>query len=140
MKSRRAKDARGKLLPGGISRRELQHEGLHPVRWDLICPAAQRSMRLSWRHARREAGCRPRRWGVGLDVLSLLLARNAVDAAGIRARQPGNGDKATVDPAAGQALAAAITDLAATKEASRETPSHLVVDEPATAAGHEETW
>ena len=78
MKSRRAKDARGKLLPGGISLRELQREGLHPVRWDLICPAAQRSMRLSWRHARREAGCRPRRWGVGLDVLSLLLARNAV--------------------------------------------------------------
>src|SRR5664280_2386729 len=50
---------------------------------------------------------------------------DAIDAAGIRARQPGSGGKATVDPAAGQALAAAITDLAATKEASRETSSHL---------------
>jgi len=50
---------------------------------------------------------------------------DAIDAAGIRARQPGSGGKATVDPAAGQALAAAITDLAAAKEASRQTPSHL---------------
>src|SRR5664279_5601175 len=50
---------------------------------------------------------------------------DAIDAAGIRARQPGSGGKATVDPAAGQALAAAITDLDAAKEASRETPSHL---------------
>jgi transposase-like protein len=50
---------------------------------------------------------------------------DAIDAAGIRARQPGSGGKATVDPAAGQALAAAVTDLAATKEASRQTPSHL---------------
>jgi hypothetical protein len=50
---------------------------------------------------------------------------DAIDAAGIRARQPGSGGKATVDPAAGQALTAAISDLAAAKEASRETPSHL---------------
>jgi len=32
---------------------------------------------------------------------------DAIDAAGIRARQPGSGGKATVDPAAGQALTAA---------------------------------
>ncbi|MDQ5841433.1 MAG: hypothetical protein M3537_09915 [Chloroflexota bacterium] len=50
---------------------------------------------------------------------------DAIDAAGIRARQPGSGGKATVDPAAGQALAGATADLAAAKEASRETPSHL---------------
>jgi hypothetical protein len=50
---------------------------------------------------------------------------DAIDAAGIRARQPGSGGKATVDPAAGQALSSATSDLAAAKEASRETPSHL---------------
>ena len=50
---------------------------------------------------------------------------DAIDAAGIRARQPGSGGKATVDPAAGQALTAATSDLAAAKAASRETPSHL---------------
>ena len=49
----------------------------------------------------------------------------AIDAAGIRARQPGSGGKATVDPAASQALTGATTDLAAAKETSRETPSHL---------------
>src|SRR5674476_153613 len=49
----------------------------------------------------------------------------AIDAAGIRARQPGSGGKATVDPAAGQALTGATSDLAAAKAASRETPSHL---------------
>jgi len=50
---------------------------------------------------------------------------DAIDAAGIRARQPGSGGKATVDPAAGLALSSATSDLAAAKEASRETPSHL---------------
>jgi len=50
---------------------------------------------------------------------------DAIDAAGVRARQPGSGGKATVDPAAGQALSAATTDLDAAQEASRQTPSHL---------------
>jgi hypothetical protein len=50
---------------------------------------------------------------------------DAIDAAGIRARQPCSGGKATVDPAAGRALSSATSDLAAAKEASRETPSHL---------------
>jgi hypothetical protein len=50
---------------------------------------------------------------------------DAIDAAGIRARQPGSGGKATVDPAAGQALSSANSDLAAATAASRETPSHL---------------
>jgi transposase-like protein len=50
---------------------------------------------------------------------------DAIDAAGIRARQPGSGGKATVDAAASQALTGATSDLAAAKEASRQTPSHL---------------
>jgi transposase-like protein len=50
---------------------------------------------------------------------------DAIDAAGIRARQPGSGGKATVDPAAGQALTAAISDLAAAKATSATTASHL---------------
>ena len=50
---------------------------------------------------------------------------DAIDAAGFRARQPGAGGKATVDPAADRALTAATTDLAAVKETSRQTPSHL---------------
>src|SRR5450756_1148784 len=50
---------------------------------------------------------------------------DAIDAAGIRARLPGSGGKATVDPAAGQALSAAITDLAAAKATSATTASHL---------------
>ena len=37
----------------------------------------------------------------------------------------GAGGKATVDPAASRALTAATTDLAAAKETSRQTPSHL---------------
>src|SRR5664279_3348995 len=49
----------------------------------------------------------------------------AIDAAGIRARQPGSGGKATVDPAAGQALTAAIGDLAVAKATSATTTSHL---------------
>jgi hypothetical protein len=49
----------------------------------------------------------------------------AIDAAGIRARQPGNGGKATVDPAAGQALTAAATNLAVAKATSATTASHL---------------
>ena len=43
----------------------------------------------------------------------------------MQARQPGSGGKATADPAASQALTGATSDLAAAKEASRETPSHL---------------
>jgi transposase-like protein len=50
---------------------------------------------------------------------------DAIDAAGIRARLPGSGGKAIVDPTAGQALTAANSDLVAAKAASRETPSHL---------------
>ena len=50
---------------------------------------------------------------------------DAIADAGIRARQPGAGGKATVDPAADRALTAATTDLAAAKETSRQTPSHL---------------
>ncbi len=50
---------------------------------------------------------------------------DAIADAGIRARQPGSGGKATVDPAAGQALTAAITDLAAAKATSATTATHL---------------
>jgi hypothetical protein len=50
---------------------------------------------------------------------------DAIDAAGIRARQPGSGGKATVDPAAGRTLAAANADLAAAKATSATTASHL---------------
>jgi hypothetical protein len=52
---------------------------------------------------------------------------DAIDAAGIRAHQPGSGGKASVDPAAGQALTSPAADLAAAKAASRETPSHLPI-------------
>ena len=50
---------------------------------------------------------------------------DAIDAAGIRARQPGSGGKATVDPAPGRTLAVATTDLAAAKATSAITASHL---------------
>jgi hypothetical protein len=50
---------------------------------------------------------------------------DAIDAAGIQARQPGSGGKATVDPAAGQVLTAAISDLAAAKAISATTATHL---------------
>jgi hypothetical protein len=43
---------------------------------------------------------------------------------GSRARQPGSGGTATVDPAAATALSAAEDDLGTTKAASRATPSH----------------
>jgi len=49
----------------------------------------------------------------------------AIDDASIAARQPGSGGRATVDPAPGRALIAANTDLAATQDTSRATPSHL---------------
>ena len=49
----------------------------------------------------------------------------AIDDATIAARRPGSGGTATVDPAPSRALAAAAADLAAAKNASRETPSHL---------------
>jgi Helix-turn-helix domain len=54
---------------------------------------------------------------------------NAIDDAGIRARQPGSGGKATVDPAAGQALTAAISDLAIAKATSATTASHLPLEQ-----------
>jgi len=60
---------------------------------------------------------------------------DAIDAAGIRARQPGSGGKATVYPAAGQALTAAITDLAAAKATSATTASHLPLGQVRPAAG-----
>ena len=50
---------------------------------------------------------------------------DAIDDAGVRARQPRSGGKATVDPAASQALTAATTDLAAAKATSATTASHL---------------
>ena len=50
---------------------------------------------------------------------------DAIDDAATQARRPGNGAKATVDPAASQALTLAQSDLAAAKTASATTPSHL---------------
>jgi len=50
---------------------------------------------------------------------------HALHAAAVTAGTPGNGGKATVDPAAGQAVTAATTDLATTKAVSRTTASHL---------------
>jgi len=50
---------------------------------------------------------------------------DAIDEAATQARRPGNGGKATVDPAAGQALTLAQSDLATAKAASATTPSHL---------------
>ena len=49
----------------------------------------------------------------------------AIDAAAARARQPGSGGTATVDPAADNAQTAAETALADAQTASRATPSHL---------------
>ena len=49
----------------------------------------------------------------------------ALETAIVRARQPGSGGKATVDPAAQQALTAAETALAAAQAASRAVVSHL---------------
>jgi hypothetical protein len=50
---------------------------------------------------------------------------DAIADAGIRARQPRSGGKAIVDPAAGQAMTAAISDLAAAKATSATTATHL---------------
>jgi len=50
---------------------------------------------------------------------------HALDNAVVQAGRPGNGGRATVDPAASQGLTAAQTDLAAAKAASASTPSHL---------------
>jgi len=50
---------------------------------------------------------------------------DAIDAAVIHARQPGSGGKATVDPAASQALTNTTTDLDTAQAISRDTPSHL---------------
>jgi hypothetical protein len=52
------------------------------------------------------------------------LSEAIEDAAG-RARRPGSGATATVDPAAGTALAAARDRLTAATDTSRATPSHL---------------
>ena len=49
----------------------------------------------------------------------------AIEAAAVRARAPGSGGKATVDPTAQQGLTAAETALAAAQAASRATASHL---------------
>jgi len=49
----------------------------------------------------------------------------ALDSAVAKAGRPGNGGKSVVDPAAGQALAAAQHNLTAAKKASREIPTHL---------------
>ena len=49
----------------------------------------------------------------------------AIAAAAVRARAPGSGGKATVDPTANQGLTAAETALAAAQAASRATVSHL---------------
>jgi hypothetical protein len=53
------------------------------------------------------------------------LVTQAIDVATIAARRSGNGGKATVDPAAQQALIAAQAALAAARAASRATVSHL---------------
>jgi len=50
---------------------------------------------------------------------------DAIEDAGVRARKPGSGGTATVDPAAATALSAAEDDLDTAKAASRATPSHL---------------
>jgi hypothetical protein len=50
---------------------------------------------------------------------------DAIEDAGVRARQPGSGGTATVDPAADADLSSAQDDLATAKAASRATPSHL---------------
>jgi transposase-like protein len=50
---------------------------------------------------------------------------DAIEDAGVRARQPGSGGQATVDPAADTALSGAQDDLATAKAASAATPSHL---------------
>jgi hypothetical protein len=49
----------------------------------------------------------------------------ALDTAVAKAGKRGNGGKATVDPAAGQAVRAAQADLAAAKKTSRATATHL---------------
>jgi len=49
----------------------------------------------------------------------------ALDNAVVQAGRPGNGGRATVDPAASQGLTTAQTDLVAAKAASANTPSHL---------------
>jgi len=50
---------------------------------------------------------------------------DALHAATIAAGRPGNGGKATVDPAASQTLTAAQADVAAAKQASATTATHL---------------
>jgi hypothetical protein len=49
----------------------------------------------------------------------------AIEDAAVRARRPGSGATATVDPAAGTALAAARDELTVAADTSRATPSHL---------------
>ena len=60
----------------------------------------------------------------GVAAAHALVPR-AIEAATIRARHSGSGGKATVDPAAQQALTAAETALTAAQATSRVTVSHL---------------
>jgi len=53
----------------------------------------------------------------------------AIDDAAARARRPGSGGTATVEAAPSRALTAATADLAAAKDTSRATPSHLPLSE-----------
>src|SRR5665648_858147 len=53
----------------------------------------------------------------------------AIDDAAPRARHPGSGGTATVEAAPSRALTAATADLAAAKDTSRATPSHLPLSE-----------
>jgi len=54
---------------------------------------------------------------------------DALDDAALRAGRPGNGGKALVDPAAAIALNAAQLDLTAANNASRQTASHLPLEQ-----------
>src|SRR5664280_1832010 len=53
------------------------------------------------------------------------MLSEAIDDATGRARRPGSGATATVDPAAGTALAAARDELTVAADTSRATPTHL---------------
>jgi len=58
------------------------------------------------------------------------MLSEAIDDAAGRARRPGSGATATVDPAAGTALAAARDDLAVVADTSRATPSQRFTRAP----------
>jgi hypothetical protein len=63
----------------------------------------------------------------------------AIETAILRARQPGSGGKATVDPTAQQALTAAQSALTAAQAASRSTASHLPLGQVRPASRQLET-